>query len=71
MSDVTIKCNENGPYLVSGPAKVIDAEGNEFDLKGKGKFALCRCTESKNQPFCDGSHNSCGYVAKHLATPAE
>ena len=68
MSDesITIKCNENGPFLVQGPATVVDAEGNTYDLKGKQKFALCRCTKSSNQPFCDGTHNGCGFEMRNL-----
>ncbi len=67
MSDVTIQVRENGPFLVTGPAKVVDHQGNEFDLKGKETFALCRCAESKNRPFCDGSHKECGFVAGETA----
>jgi CDGSH-type Zn-finger protein len=67
MSDVTIKCRENGPFLVTGPAKIIDHLGNEFDLAGKETFALCRCGQSQNRPFCDGSHKNCGFVAAEVA----
>lgn len=68
MSDVTINCRENGPFLVKGPAKVIDHLGNEFDLSGKESFALCRCGESQNRPFCDGTHKSCGFAAAETAS---
>jgi CDGSH iron-sulfur domain-containing protein 3 len=64
MSEVTITCRPNGPFLVTGPAKVIDTEGREYDLAGKEKFALCRCGQSKNRPFCDGTHKTCGWVAE-------
>lgn len=67
MSDVTISCRENGPFLVSGPCKVVDHLGNEFDLAGKETFALCRCGESKNRPFCDGAHKGCGFTAAETA----
>jgi hypothetical protein len=33
MSDVTITVKDNGPYLVHGGASILDADGNEFDLK--------------------------------------
>jgi CDGSH-type Zn-finger protein len=26
-----------------------------------GKYAWCACGESKNQPFCDGSHKGSGF----------
>ena len=67
MSDVTIQTRENGPFLVTGPAKVVDHQGNEFDLKGKETVALCRCAASKNRPYCDGSHKECGFVAGETA----
>lgn len=55
MSDVTIKVMDKGPLFVSGSVELLDAEGNRFETKEK--FALCRCGESTNKPFCDGSHS--------------
>lgn len=69
MSEVIINTRENGPFLVSGPAKLVDHQGNEFNLEGKQTYALCRCGQSKNRPFCDGSHKSCGFIAAELAAP--
>lgn len=70
MPDVTITCRPNGPFLVSGPARLIDPAGNVYNLTGKENFALCRCAASKNKPFCDGSHKTCGFVAAETAPPA-
>ena len=42
MSDTTISIRDNGPLLVTGPAKVVDGAGNEYNLEGKETFALCR-----------------------------
>ncbi|MFV0442052.1 MAG: CDGSH iron-sulfur domain-containing protein [Planctomycetaceae bacterium] len=67
MSDVTITCRPNGPLLVSGQAKLIDTAGNTYDLSGKASYALCRCNDSKNKPFCDGSHKTCGFTAAETA----
>ncbi len=67
MADVTITCRENGPFLVSGPARVVDHLGNVFDLAGKETFALCRCGQSHKRPFCDGTHKTCGFVAGETA----
>ena len=63
MSDVTIKARENGPLLVTGSFTLTDHLGNVFDLTGKPNVALCRCGASKQKPFCDGSHKSCGFIA--------
>ena len=52
MSDVSIRTRENGPLLVTGPIKLVDHEGNVFDIGGKETIALCRCGQSKNRPFC-------------------
>jgi CDGSH-type Zn-finger protein len=67
MSDVSIRTRENGPLLVTGPFKLVDHEGNVFDLAGKETIALCRCGQSQKRPFCDGSHKSCGFVASEKA----
>ena len=69
MSDVTITCRLNGPLLVSGPAKLIDHEGNSFELAGKETYALCRCAASQRRPFCDGTHKTSGFCATEKATP--
>lgn len=67
---VVIRCRENGPLLVQGPVKIVDHQGNEFTIPaGKPAVALCRCGQSKNKPFCDGSHKTCGFVAAELAPP--
>lgn len=50
-----IKVRDNGPYLVTGEFKLRDSEGNEFKVEGEN-MALCRCGQSANKPFCDGTH---------------
>jgi CDGSH-type Zn-finger protein len=68
MSQVTIRVRDNGPLLVEGPFTVIDAAGNAFTIPtGKPAIALCRCGQSKNKPFCDGSHKECSFMAAERA----
>lgn len=55
---VTIKIKENGPYLVEGDFKLVDANGQEIPNK---KTALCRCGGSTTKPFCDGTHSKIGF----------
>ena len=59
MADVNIRVRDNGPFVVEGPIKIVDAEGGEFPVAAdKPAIALCRCGASKNRPFCDGSHRN-------------
>ena len=61
---VEIKVRANGPYKVTGPITLIDADGNEFELPADGKpIALCRCGASKTKPFCDRTHSEIGFAA--------
>jgi hypothetical protein len=34
MTDVTITPTDNGPYMVEGPVKIVDADGTAYDLSG-------------------------------------
>ena len=52
--DVIIKVRDKGPYLVTGAVTLLDAEGNPYETTGN--FVLCRCGQSAEKPFCDGSH---------------
>jgi CDGSH-type Zn-finger protein len=70
-SDVTIRIRDNGPLLVEGPVRLVDAEGHEFVCDpNKPAIAICRCGQSQNAPFCDGSHKSCSFVSCVRATPS-
>lgn len=54
MAEVNITPSEDGPYLVSGPVKLTDVDGRE--IAHDDPMALCRCGQSGNKPFCDGTH---------------
>jgi CDGSH-type Zn-finger protein len=67
---IVIRLRENGPLVCQGPITIVDHLGNEFTLPvGKDTIALCRCGQSKNKPFCDGSHRACGFLAQEIAKP--
>jgi len=66
MAEVTITPIDNGPYLVRGPVKIIDAKGEVFEVK-KETVALCRCGGSTTKPFCDGTHSKIGFAAANRA----
>lgn len=64
---ITIKVRHNGSLLVEGDeVKLIDWTGAEYAL-GRRPFALCRCGQSKQRPFCDGTHKTCGFSAEEAA----
>jgi CDGSH-type Zn-finger protein len=68
MAEVEIKARHNGPYKVTGPVRIIDADGNEYELPDDGKpIALCRCGGSKTKPFCDKTHSEIGFQAAERA----
>ena len=64
---VTIKARHCGPYLVSGPVMLTDADGNEYFLQDGVNVALCRCGGSSTKPFCDGTHKKNGFYAPERA----
>lgn len=67
-SGAKIEIVKDGPFLVSGGLPlgeqwiVTNAEGESLAYKdGKNyptppQYALCRCGQSGNKPFCDGTH---------------
>jgi CDGSH-type Zn-finger protein len=57
-SEITITVIESGPYKVSGGMTLLDHAGNPVATPEGRPFFLCRCGESANKPFCDGSHKS-------------
>ena len=68
-----IRVMENGPYLVSGSVPLAmqtietDANGDSVGwvegrrFEAQEKYALCRCGQSSNKPFCDGTHKVAGF----------
>ncbi len=45
---------QNGPYLVTNAAALLSYLGEP--LPAPPQLALCRCGQSGDKPFCDGSH---------------
>jgi len=56
MTKTKITVNNNGSLLIDGDFEMLDKSGNLYDLGGREIVSLCRCGQSKNKPFCDGSH---------------
>ena len=68
--ECSIQPSDNGPLLIRGPIKLVDPDGNEYEVKSKN-LALCRCGASNNKPFCDGSHKRIGFRAVNRAIQTE
>ena len=51
----TITVTEDGPLLVRGVVRIVDADGAEVFVRRR-VVALCRCGRSSIQPFCDDTH---------------
>jgi len=72
-NEVEIKVSKNGPYLVTGKVPmfeqiiIVDKDGVPVEWRmgktypAQEKRGLCRCGESKNKPFCDGTHLEMGF----------
>jgi CDGSH-type Zn-finger protein len=70
---------ENGPYFVEGGVPlvraeiVVNAEGEAVAwreterIDAGGSYALCRCGQSANKPFCDFTHFSADFDGTETA----
>jgi len=57
-SKITISCIKDGPITFRGRLRLHNQFGQEC-VKMRG--SLCRCGQSANKPFCDGSHERTGF----------
>ena len=51
----------DGPYEVTGPLELVDADGEPVQPPAEQVY-LCRCGRSATKPFCDGSHARTGWT---------
>jgi len=49
----------NASFWVRGGIPVVSADGDTYEVRNRQ--TLCRCGNSRNKPFCDGSHHDAGY----------
>ena len=61
-ADGVVTAYRSGPYLVRGPVRAIDEDGNELTIR-RAIVPLCRCGRSRTKPLCDGSHGRCRRAA--------
>jgi CDGSH-type Zn-finger protein len=72
-SSAKITVSRNGPYIVTGKVPLSTSEICNDDqgycrtwrevkrYPLQEKYALCRCGQSKNKPFCDGTHSNINF----------
>lgn len=58
-AETIVEVSANGPLLVYGNVTVKDAQGHE--TKKNKVTAFCRCGQSANKPYCDGTHRKVGF----------
>ena len=61
-SKITISCIKDGPITFRGRLRLHNQFGQEC-VKMRG--SLCRCGQSANKPFCDGSHERVGFRTRN------
>ena len=59
--ETQVEVMENGPLLVYGTLKVTHKDGS-VEMKNK-TTVFCRCGQSANKPYCDGTHVKVGFKA--------
>ena len=50
---------DDGPLWIRGGIPVEAADGFVYEVRNRA--TLCRCGQSSNKPFCDGSHRKVGF----------
>lgn len=67
MPETKITVSKNGPLRIEGEFAICDPQGTSYGLAGRTAVSLCRCGNSANKPFCDGSHNRVGFQHEPVA----
>jgi CDGSH-type Zn-finger protein/uncharacterized Fe-S cluster protein YjdI len=57
---VNVRIMKDGPIVVEGSFRIIDA--NDRELKKTTMTSFCRCGNSGNMPYCDGMHRKVGFT---------
>lgn len=74
-----IKVIKRGPYLVTGrvrlKATTIVKVSQHYEYRAlktyeieEDAYYLCRCGQSKDKPFCDGSHKEADFIGNETAS---
>lgn len=75
----SIQSRPAGPLMVSGAVPIVRKTAVHSEhgepltwktsdgLTDRSTYALCRCGESENKPFCDGAHSAAGFEGSDTA----
>jgi CDGSH-type Zn-finger protein/truncated hemoglobin YjbI len=67
--EMAVEVTKDGPYRITGDIPLRDGTGDD-EPRAEGSsvehYALCRCGQSQNKPFCSGMH---WYVGFHDPVP--
>ena len=78
-TQMKIEIIKDGPYYVSGgvplvrKTQIVSEHGEPLTWKKEGttecdeEYALCRCGQSANKPFCDGTHHQAPFDGSERA----
>ena len=58
---VDMQPQPNGPLKIVGNLEIVSGTGRTVNRVRQAFF--CRCGQSGNKPYCDGSHKTAGFVA--------
>jgi CDGSH-type Zn-finger protein/uncharacterized Fe-S cluster protein YjdI len=58
---VEVQPQKDGPLKIAGNLEIVSGTGKT--LNRVTQTFLCRCGQSKNKPYCDGSHKAAGFAA--------
>jgi CDGSH-type Zn-finger protein len=82
-NQVKLLVERDGPYIVSGNLPlskeiiITDRNGDPVEwhkdkpFPNRKSYALCRCGQSKNKPYCDGFHREIGFDGTETASEKE
>jgi CDGSH-type Zn-finger protein len=62
---IKIELMPNGPIMVYGNVEIKHSDGTITTKEGR--TAMCRCGQSANKPFCDGTHKRCGWTESNAS----
>ncbi len=60
MNIVKITANKNASLIIECDKAEVTLPDGSTEIK-EGKFFICRCSQTKNQPYCDGTHRQCNF----------